>query len=51
MSSVDQQFAAVFGALVPFLLAVSVVAAGIWTAIAWAYGWRYGGTIEHLEAA
>ena len=34
MSSVDQQFAAVFGALVPFLLAVSVVAAGIWTAIA-----------------
>jgi len=50
MSSVDQQFAAVFGALVPFLLAVSVVAAGIWTAIAWAYGWRYGGTIEHLEA-
>ena len=47
MSSVDQQFAAVFGALVPFLLAVSVVAAGIWTAIAWAYGWRYGGTIEH----
>jgi hypothetical protein len=50
MPSVDQQFAAVFGAPVPFGLAVFVVAIAIWKAIAWAYGWRYGGTIEKLEA-
>jgi len=50
MSSVDQQFAAVFGAPVPFGLAVFAVAIAIWKAIAWAYGWRYGGTIEKLEA-
>jgi hypothetical protein len=50
MLSVDQQFAAVFGAPVPFGLAVVAVAIAIWKAIAWAYAWRYGGTIEKLEA-
>jgi len=50
MPSVDRQFAAVFGAPVPFGLAIFAVAIGIWTVIAWAYGWRYGGRIEHLEA-
>src|SRR5262249_45646366 len=50
MPSVDQQFAAVFGAPLPFVLAVVVVGIGIWKAIAWLYQWRYGGTIEHIEA-
>jgi hypothetical protein len=50
MPSVGDQFAAVFGALVPFTLAVGTVAVVIWKAISWLYAWRYGGVIERLEA-
>jgi hypothetical protein len=48
--SVADQFGAALSAPVPFLLAVVAVGIVIWKVIQWAYGWRYGGTIEKLEA-
>jgi uncharacterized protein (DUF3084 family) len=51
LPSVSEQFAAALSALIPFLLAVGLVSAGIWKFIQYLYRWRYDGQIEQLETA